>query len=268
MRNMNDIVGSHHILLMTLDTLRYDVAERAFDEGRTPTLARWIGPEGWQRRHAPANFTYASHQAFFAGFLPTPLAPGPHPRLFAAEFPGSETTVPETYTFEEATIIGGLAARGYQTHCIGGVGFFNKLTALGRLLPDLFQHSRWSQQLGVTCRDSTENQANLASDVIQRALPDDRLFLFINVSAIHQPNCMYLEGASVDSPASQLEALAYVDAALVPLFNVLQSHAPWFVIVCSDHGTAYGDDGYEGHRLNHLVVGDVPYADFVIHREP
>jgi len=39
---------------------------------------------GWERRHSPASFTYAAHQAFFAGFLPTPASPGPHPRLFAA----------------------------------------------------------------------------------------------------------------------------------------------------------------------------------------
>ena len=35
-------------------------------------------------------------------------------------------------------------------------------------------------------------------------------------------------------------------------------------IVCSDHGTAYGEDGYSGHRLAHPVVWTVPYAEFLL----
>ena len=40
-----------------------------------------------------------------------------------------------------------------------------------------------------------------------------------------------------------------------------------FAIVCSDHGTAYGDDGYHGHRLAHPAVWTVPYAEFVLPQE-
>ena len=42
---------------------------------------------------------------------------------------------------------------------------------------------------------------------------------------------------------------------------------PWLVVICSDHGTAYGEDGYTGHRLAHPVVWDVPYAEFVLPQE-
>ena len=75
---------------------------------------------------------------------------------------------------------------------------------------------------------------------------------------------MYLEGATTDSPDSQLEALAYVDTCVPELFDALRNRAPLFAIVCSDHGTAYGDSGYTGHRLNHPVVGDVPYAEVLL----
>ena len=30
------------------------------------------------------------------------------------------------------------------------------------------------------------------------------------------------------------------------------------------HGTAYGEDGFTGHRLGHEVVWTVPYAQFVL----
>src|SRR5688572_20627611 len=80
MANANQIVGSHDILFMTLDTLRWDVAEQAFDRGELPHFASVLPARGWERRHTPGTFTFAAHQAFFAGFLPTPVGAGPHPR--------------------------------------------------------------------------------------------------------------------------------------------------------------------------------------------
>ena len=81
MLDASALIGTHDVLLVTLDTLRYDVAEQCLREGRTPNLARAFRGAGWEKRHSPGNFTYAAHQAFFAGFLPTPAAPGKHPRL-------------------------------------------------------------------------------------------------------------------------------------------------------------------------------------------
>ncbi|KOG89834.1 metalloenzyme domain-containing protein, partial [Streptomyces varsoviensis] len=79
--DMNEVVGSDDLLFVTLDTLRYDVAAELAAAGRIPHLARHLPGGRWEERHAPGNFTYASHQAMFAGFLPTPAAPGPHERL-------------------------------------------------------------------------------------------------------------------------------------------------------------------------------------------
>jgi len=64
--NMNQIVGTHHLLFVTLDTLRFDVAQKAFSQNQLPVISKWLPPEGWQRRHTPANFTYAAHHAFFS----------------------------------------------------------------------------------------------------------------------------------------------------------------------------------------------------------
>jgi len=44
----------------------------------------------------------------------------------------------------------------------------------------------------------------------------------------------------------------------------MRKRAPTFAIVCSDHGTAYGEDGYRGHRLAHEVVWTVPYAEILL----
>lgn len=262
--NPNELIDTHDVLFVTLDTLRYDVAVAALDAGDTPNLARVLPGSRWEERHTPGSFTYAAHHAFFAGFLPTPVTPGPHPRLFAASFPGSETTTDETLVFDAPTIVEGFAQHGYATICIGGVGFFNKRSPLGRVLPDLFMSSYWDEKLGVTDPASTENQVNLAETVLRRLKPDRRVFLFVNVSAIHQPNCIFAEGAESDTLATHAAALAYVDRHLPRLFALMQQRAPLLVIICSDHGTAYGEDGYTGHRVSHPVVWTVPYAEFVL----
>ncbi|MDX2015791.1 MAG: STM4013/SEN3800 family hydrolase [Myxococcaceae bacterium] len=261
--NLNPCIGTHDVLFLVLDTLRFDVADEAFRAGHLPTLASTVlGAEGWEARHTPGSFTYAAHQAFFSGFLPTPAHPGRHPRLFATRFGGSETTTPETVVFDAPDIVHGFAARGYRTICIGGVGFFNPATPLGRALPGFFDEAHWSEAMGVTEPRSTEHQVRLACERL--AAVDQRVFLFINVSALHQPNRFYVPGAVEDSKATHAAALRYVDAQLPPLFEALKRRGPSVAIVCSDHGTCYGDDGYVGHRLAHPVVWTVPYAEAVL----
>jgi hypothetical protein len=264
MISASQLIGTHDVLLMTLDTLRYDVAVQALQAGMTPNLARILPGGEWEQRHTPGNFTYAAHQAFFAGFLPTPARPGRHSRLFAARFPGSETTTDATHVFDAPDVVTGLAQLGYHTICIGGVGFFNRLSPLGSVLPSLFAESHWSPSLGVTDRNSTRNQVDRALEAVANVKDHRPVFLFINVSALHQPNHFYLDGATEDSPQSQAAALAYVDSCLPPLLSRLQSRRPLLGVICSDHGTAYGEDGYWGHRVCHPVVWTVPYAEFVL----
>ncbi len=258
--DMRQIVGSHDILLVTLDTLRYDVAAELAGAGLLPNLL----PPGvsWERRHSPGSFTYAAHAAVFAGFLPTPVTPGPHPRLFAATFPGSETTAEHTWVFDAPDLPTGLARAGYHTVCVGGVGFFNKLTPLGSVLPTLFAESHWAPEFGVTSPSSLEHQIDCAAAAVRgRREP---VFLFVNVSALHQPNHFYLPGATGDSLETHAAALRYVDRHIGRLYAVMRR--PCLVIVCSDHGTAYGEDGHVGHRIGHEVVWTVPYAQFILER--
>jgi len=264
MINAAALVGSHDVVMITLDTLRYDVAVEALQAGMTPNIASVLPGGAWELRHTPGSFTYAAHQAFFAGFLPTPARSGRHPRLFAARFAGSETTSEFTATFDSPDWVTGLAACGYHTVCIGGVGFFNKQSPLGSVLPGLFAESHWSTEMGVTSDCSTERQVALARSILQRHRMERRLLLFMNVSALHQPNCIFLPGMTADSKETMRAALAYVDRWLKPLFRAIRSRAPALVVLCSDHGTAYGEDGFVGHRLAHPAVWNVPYAEFVL----
>jgi arylsulfatase A-like enzyme len=92
--------------------------------------------------------------------------------------------------------------------------------------------------------------------------------LFLNVSALHQPNRHYLPGAAEDCLESHAAALAYVDSQLPPLFDALRRRGDTLCVLCADHGTAYGEDGYHGHRLGHEVVWTVPYAELLLQGHP
>jgi hypothetical protein len=176
------------------------------------------------------------------------------------------TTSPETYVFDAPDIVAGLAGLGYHTICIGGVGFFNKQTPLGRVLPGLFLESHWSSRMGVTSASSTQHQVELAARRLAALPPEQRVFLFINVSAIHRPSHIFQPDAGRDSTVTQEAALAYVDRQLPALFAAMQRRAPTFAIVLSDHGEAYGEAGYTGHRVAQPAVWTVPYAEFVLPR--
>ncbi|MCA9567113.1 MAG: STM4013/SEN3800 family hydrolase [Myxococcales bacterium] len=257
---MRSVLGRHDVLFVTLDTLRYDVAVAALEAGELPVLSRYV--DAWEERHSPATFTYAAHAAFFAGFLPTPVTPGPHIRELAVAFGGSETIGPHTTVFDAPDIVRGFADAGYHTICVGGTGFFNPATPLGTVLPGLFAESRWETGFGVTDPHSTEHQ--VAWLVGRLAELDGRVLAFVNVSAIHQPNRHYVDGAETDSLATHRAALRYVDGALAPLFAAFAARGPTEVMVTSDHGTLYGEGGHVGHRVAHPHVLTVPWARFTL----
>lgn len=257
---MNQIVGSHDIVFLTLDTLRHDVAVAEERAGRTPNFSA-LFPGGWEKRHSPGNFTYSAHHAFFAGFLPTPAEAGaPAERLFAARFEGSETIGPNTRVFDTDNIIAGLHECGYHSICIGGVGFFNQRTPLSKVLPGYFDEAHWTKDVGVADPASTAHQLELAAYRIHQISSSRRVFLFINISAIHQPNHHYIEGAGEDSKETHAAALRYVDSQLPVLTAALRRRGPAFLIACSDHGTLYGENGWTGHRVGHEDVYTVPFA--------
>lgn len=257
--NLNTLIPDIDITLITLDSLRYDVAQELFTEGKLPHLSKWLPATGWEKRYTPASFTYPAHQAFFSGFLPTRIGQSITPRLFAPQFYGSESTTIDTYTFEEPTLVEALSKKGYDTVCIGGVGFFNQQTAISRVLPNLFTYKEWSEEMGVTAKHSTQKQIKVAATYLKS---DQPVFLFINISATHQPTHFYLEGKKQDDVETQKAALQYVDTQLEKLQQALQKRKrSQLIIVCSDHGTAYGEDNHWGHRNGHEVVMTVPYLE-------
>lgn len=263
--NMNEIVGTHDILFVCLDTLRYDVAFEEQEKNNTPNLNKY---GKWEKRHAPGNFTFPSHMAMFAGFLPTPEQPTPKlevERLFIPKDNVANRPTPkEAYLFEGANFVEGLERTGYETICVGGVNFFNKRTELGRVLPGLFKRSYWHPSFSCHIKNSFENQLSFIERKLGRYDKDKRVFLYLNIDSIHYPNYFYVDGAKEDSIHTHAAALRYVDSHIERLFHLFREKGKTFVIICSDHGSCYGEDGYHFHRLSHEMVYTVPYKHFVL----
>lgn len=267
--NMNQVVGSADILFVCLDALRYDAAAQEEAAGTTPVLARY-GP--WQRSQAPGTFTYPSHHAMFAGFLPCRddvKNQAQRELLFYPRAIGLRRSVPEgAYGFSGSTIMEGLEKDGYETWCVGGVAFFDNRSDLGKVFPGYFQKSYWNPSFGCRVKESTKNQVDFILDQVGKAgeaAAQRHIFLYLNVSAIHYPNYFYLEGASRDSLLSHAAALRYVDGHLGRLFDGWKARrGRTFVICCSDHGTCYGEDGCQFHGICHPAVNVVPYKHFFL----
>lgn len=263
MINGNDVVGRSNILFITFDSLRFDVARAALHAGRTPAL-EGVLPDGlWEERRTQGSFTLPAHMAFFSGFLPVPSGPERPHRLLACHAIRGATIGPRTFVFDAPDIVTGLSGLGYRTVCIGGVGFFSSQTKLGRVLPGLFQESYWSPLTATDCPDSTRHQVNIALDVLRQS-GRRPVFLFLNVAATHTPHHVYLPGEAADSWESQFAALAYADTQISRLLEAMPDVGQWLIILCADHGEAFGEDGHHGHGIAHPSVWTVPYAESVM----
>ncbi|MCI8489111.1 MAG: sulfatase-like hydrolase/transferase [Lachnospiraceae bacterium] len=285
--DMSEIVGTCDILFVCLDTLRYDAAIAEEESGGTPVLNRY---GAWEKRHAPGNFTYPSHHAIFAGFLPSKAKAesiAGQEKLFFPKDIGMGRKIPKGgYGFETDNLVEGLHKDGYDTWCIGGVAFFDKRSALGNVFPSFFEKSCWNPSFSPMAKESAKNQVDFIIKKLEQNTDNRKIFLYLNISCIHYPNYFYLDRKSpsgdplipagtrmisgskngnYDSLESHRAALRYADGQLGRLFEFWKSkRGKTFVICFSDHGTCYGEDGYVFHRVNHPVVGTVPYKHFFL----
>ena len=147
------------------------------------------------------------------------------------------------------------------------MNFFSKRNELGRVFPSYFTKSYWLPTFGCTAPDSTEKQIDFALKKLENYSADKRIFMYINFSAIHYPNCHYVKGKTKDDKESHAAAMRYIDSQLPRLFEVFQKRADTLVIALSDHGTCYGEDGYEYHCISHETVYTVPYKHFILTKQ-
>lgn len=248
-----------------LDSLRYDIAFQEQTAGNTPNLNHY---GQWTKCEAAGNFTWPSHHAMFSGFMPKPIDDTVNQTmLFFPKDIGLGRKGPKNaFAFDDATWIKSLENKGYQTICIGGVSFFNNRSGMGKVFPSMFKESYWHPRFACTVKESMDNQIHYIQKIMAERAGSQPVMMYINIDTIHYPNHFYVEGAaSGDTVETHAAALRYIDARIDGLLNIFrQTGGETFVIVCSDHGTCYGEDGKYFHSFNHPIVNTVPYMHFLL----
>ncbi len=135
---------------------------------------------------------------------------------------------------------------------------------MGKIFTNMFQESYWTPQMSVSHRESTKNQVETGITRLRELENSQRVFLFINISSTHQPSHIFLKGTAKDSVDTQKAAIAYSDKYIGELIHEFRKRADTFLIICSDHGEAFGEGGFWGHRNSHSTVMTIPYAETLL----
>ena len=250
------------VLLITIDSCRYDV----FENAQIPAL-KSIGR--LYRAMAPAHYTLPSHASIFGGFTPgcaelaEPYVNPKYAKFFKLIGPGVPGKAQDFITMPGRNIVDGFKKLSYLTLGCGGVGWFRPDTLSGRSLTIDFERFFWGGRTWAL-------PAQLAFLRKHWPSPDQKLFVFLNIGETHVP--YYFEGCDWDVKVNpcvpfgltndasecrrrQTLCLEYVDRLVAPL---LRSFAPATTIACSDHGDAWGEDGLWEHSVFHEKVFEVP----------
>jgi len=253
------------ILFITLDSCRYDT----FEQTPAPAL-KSVGP--LHRAYAPAAFTYASHCAMFMGFTPgNPHVREPYVNPKFAKFfkmvgPGFVGGGPEFMALEGRNILDGVRRKGYVTIGTGAVDWFDTSTETGRLLSADFDRFFRPPTMWDVAQQVEWTTAQL-TDIAPEHRP---VFAFLNVGETHAP--YYHHGADWDWHVDpcvpfgthndaaecrrrQSACLHFVDTQLAPLIESFRNST---IILCGDHGDAWGEDGLWEHGIFHEKVFEVP----------
>lgn len=257
--------GSQHpdsLLLITLDSCRFDTLYSC-----SVPVIRGVGPI--HKVMAPSYFTYASHAAMFVGFTPgdglsqeaivNPKC-GKLVRLLGG---GSPSRGADRFVLHGRSIMEGFNNAGYITAGTGAVRWFDDSSDVGRLLVQDFQHYMYAGNSW-----SLRKQLQWLSETVGGARRP--VFAFINIGETHVP--YYYEGApwsnadvtcrafsdsndAVESARRQAACLAWVDQVIAPLVAAF-SRAN--IMICGDHGDAWGEGGVWEHGFHHPKVMEVP----------
>ena len=274
--------GANNLVIVVFDSLRYD----SWTAAAPGNLARLGAVE---RRWSYASWTAPSHYNLLMGLLPH-SSPA---RVYASEYykqdfirysdrlgaPGMEfkRLLPSMFlpTFLRNEL-------GYRTHAMVSMPVLNRHTAINR---------------DFDTYDLMEKHNDMAAMLDQMTFDDERpSFYLLNTGETHYPYALPGEDPSTwprisgvhgvfkrldDQPGPdgepeffdtttlaelrerQINAVGYLDGVMARLFDQVPRNT--WIIVTSDHGELFGEDGYFGHGpIAHDKVLEVPFVEGLV----
>jgi arylsulfatase A-like enzyme len=257
-------------ILLTLDSLRWDV----FQEADAPFLK---GLGDWKKGFTQATYTFPAHMSFFAGKLPqtTDNTDFYDTVAFRVGAEGRLTRNRQLYRLENPeaprdggikltgrNLIEGFKRHGYATIGAGAMSWFNPVLPAGKFLTEGFDYFFFREGPKHASHASARHQIEWALEVI--AAVRRPYFLFINFGETHHrfvyEGCPWFDqpfayGNAAECRRRQRACLEYLDTAIAGLLGQLSDYD---LVICSDHGEAFGEDGLWGHGFYHPVIMEVP----------
>lgn len=250
------------VLLMTLDSLRYDTTQRA----RTPNFDRllhdYTGRRAWARTHAHGTYTLPAHVSMFSGAkfprdpdkrFPPVLTDAPSNPYDPSGTPYLSPLAPHLLR-ADSNIFEPFRQRGFHILGIGSVAWFDIRRATA--------HQIWPAYFDTFLYEDafSENTVNSLEYQLAAMQPEyHATCCFLNVGSTHYPyNRTRAERPRITDCTihDQIAALEYVDGLLWDILN--RFARPTILYITGDHGECFGEDGQWGHSFYHRCVMEVP----------
>ena len=276
--------GRRNLVVVTLDSLRHDSWLAA-----EPRVLADLGPV--ERRWSYASWTAPSHYNLLMGLLPH-ASPS---HVYASEYYKQDFSryterlgVPDmefrkllpsiflpTYLKHEL---------GYRSHAMVSMPVLNRHTVINRdfdsyeLMP---KHNDMAAMLDRMTFDGDRPSfylLNVGETHYPYALPDEDPSTWPRISGVHgvfktlddQPGpapeaeqAFFDDNRLAELRERQIRAVTYLDGVFARLFKLVPRNT--WIIVTSDHGELFGEEGYFGHGpIAHDKVLEVPFVEGVV----
>lgn len=270
-----------NLVVVVLDSLRYDTWLEA-----APTQLSRLGPV--ERRWSYASWTAPSHYNLMMGLLPhsSPrnVYASDHYKADLARYSerlgieglGFESLLPSL--FLPTHLKQGL---GYRTAAMVSMPVLNPYTLLNRdfdsyeLMPSHNDMGAMLDKLRFDTDAPSFYLLNVGETHYPYAVPGEDEEQWPRIPGFHGVVKRMNETADDDGPAAfdraqlqrlrqrQVQALDYLDGVFGKLFEILPRDT--WVVVTSDHGELFGEDGYFGHGpVAHEKVFEVPFVEGLV----
>jgi Sulfatase len=272
--------GALNLVIVVLDSLRYDTWLAA-----PPLSLAQLGEA--ERRFSYASWTAPSHYNLLMGLLPH-TSPS---HVYASEYYKEDflryserlgianiefrKLIPSLFlpTYLKHTL-------GYATHARVSMPVLNRFTPINRdfdsyeLMPSHNDMAAMLEQLHFDSARPSFWLLNVGETHYPYAFPGQMATELPHISGVHgvfkhldeirlgggEPAEFFTPARLKELHERQVSALEYLDGVLERLLNRLPPNT--WLIVTSDHGELFGEDGYFGHGpIAHQKVLEVPFVE-------
>jgi hypothetical protein len=270
--------GARNVIIVIFDSCRYDSWVAA-----APKTLGLLGKA--ERRWSYASWTAPSHYNLLMGLLPHTSPP----RVYASEYYKQDFI-----RYSERLGVEGMEFKrllpsiflptflrnelGYSTHAMVSMPVLNRHTPINRdfdsyeLMPKHNDMAAMLDKMTFNDERPSFHLLNTGETHYPYALPDEDPSMWPRISGVHgvfknlddpsrpaEPE-FFDDRALAELRERQINAVRHLDGVMEKIFDLVPRNT--WIIVTSDHGELFGEDGYFGHGpVAHDKVFEVPFVE-------